>query len=181
MIILTLAIILGLIFIYNKTIRLKNLILEAESGVDVQLKRRYDLVPNLVKTVSAYCDHEAKTFEEVARLRTQTMNQKTLKEKESFENQFEHGLCTILGLKESYPNLKADAAFLKIQKELSLIEDDLQHARRYYNGVVRKFNSFINLFPVCLLKKIFALVDKPFFQLDGEHEKLVPNVKDFLS
>ena len=180
MIVFIFALILGLIFVYNNSIRLKNLILEAESGVDVQLKRRYDLVPNLVKTVSAYCDHEAKTFEEVARLRTQTMNQKTLKEKESFENQFEHGLCTILGLKESYPNLKADAVFLKIQKELSLIEDDLQHARRYYNGVVRKFNSFINLFPICLLKKIFKLSDEAFFQLEGNHEKAVPNVKDFL-
>ena len=81
-------------------------------------------------------------------------------------------------LREESPSF--NKFFLKIQKELSLIEDDLQHARRYYNGVVRKFNSFINLFPVCLLKKLFTLTDKPFFQLDGEHEKLVPNVKDFL-
>ena len=180
-ILIVLSFILGLIFIYNKTIHLKNLIMEAESGIDAQLKRRYDLAPNLVKTATAYCAHESKIFEEITRLRTQTMNQKTLKEKESFENQFEHGLCTILGLKESYPDLKADGVFLKIQKELALIEDDLQHARRYYNGVVRKFNTFINLFPVCLLKKLFMLTDKPFFQLDGEHEKLVPNVKDFLS
>ncbi len=180
MFIFILAFILGLIFIYNKTIHLKNLILEAESGVDVQLKRRYDLVPNLVKTVSAYCTHESKTVEEVVRLRNQTMNQKILQKKENLENQFEQGLCLILGLKEDYPNLKADEAFLKIQKELSLIEDDLQHARRYYNGVVRKFNSFINLFPICLLKKTFKLSDKSFFQLEGSHEKVVPNVKDFL-
>ena len=179
--ILILSLVIGYIFVYNKIVRLKNLLIEAESGIDVQLKRRYDLVPNLVKVAAAYCKHEAKTLEDVIRQRGNAMSKKTLSEKEDFENQFEQSLCAVLMLKENYPDLKANDLFLKLQKDLIVIEDDLNHARRYYNGVVRTFNTFINLFPVCCFKKSLKVSDYAFFQLDGSHEKNAPNIKDYLS
>ncbi|MBQ8251601.1 MAG: LemA family protein [Alphaproteobacteria bacterium] len=170
-----------LIWVYNKIVRLENLFIEAESGVEVQLKRRYDLVPNLVRVITGYCAHETKMLEDVTILRTKAMTTEKLAQKECFENQFEQGICTILMLKEDYPDLKANDMFNQLQKDLVLIEDDLQHARRYYNGIVRKFNTFINLFPICLFQKILKVSTKPFFQLDGVHEKNVPSIKECLN
>ena len=168
------------VWVYNRIIVLKNLLIEAESGVEVQLKRRYDLVPNLVRVVSAYCSHESDTLENVVQLRTKAMSTKKLVQKESVENQFEHSICGILMLKESYPDLKANEVFLKLQKDLVVIEDDLQYARRYYNGIVRTFNTFISVFPVCLFQKFLNVSEKPFFQLENIHEKNAPSIKDYL-
>ena len=169
------------IWVYNKVIRLKNLLFEAQSGVEVQLKRRYDLVPNLVKVVSSYCKQERGVFENVAKYRSQAMSILDLSKKESYENTLEKGLCSLLMLKEAYPELKASDIFLKLQQELVVIEDDLQYARRYYNGVVRNFNTFISLFPICLFQKILKVSTKPFFQLDGVHEKDTPSIKACLN
>ncbi len=170
-----------LVWVYNKVIRLKNLLFEAQSGVEVQLKRRYDLVPNLVKVVSSYCKQERGVFENVAKYRSQAMSILDLSKKESYENTLEKGLCSLLMLKEAYPELKASDIFLKLQQELVVIEDDLQYARRYYNGVVRSFNTFISLFPICLFQKILKVSTKPFFQLDGVHEKDAPSIKACLN
>ncbi len=170
-----------LIWVYNKIIRLENLFIEAESGVEVQLKRRYDLIPNLVRVVSGYCVYESKSLEDVITLRTKAMTTEKLAQKECFENQFEKGICTVLMLKENYPELKANELFHQLQQDLVLIEDDLQYARRYYNGVVRNFNTFINLFPICLFQKVLKVSAKPFFQLDGLHEKNVPSIKECLN
>ena len=168
------------IWVYNKVIYLKNLLLEAESGVAVQLKRRYDLVPNLVRVVSSYCKHETSALENVTQLRAQAMNVKDLEKKEAVENKLEESICAVLVLKENYPKLKANDLFIQLQKDLVLIEDDLQYSRRYYNGVVRKYNIFINLFPIFLFQKVLHVADRPFFQLDGVHEKSVPMIKDYL-
>lgn len=183
MIYIIFLIVLILLFVlgYNRIIVLKNLITEAESGVDVQLKRRYDLIPNLVRVASNYCAHESKTLENVVSLRTKAMATEKLSQKENLENQFEKGICAVLMLKENYPDLKANELFHKLQKDLVLIEDDLQYARRYYNGVVRTFNTFISLFPVCLFQKMLNVSVYPFFQLDEDHEKNVPSIKDYLN
>lgn len=180
-IIVLLSLIISFVLMYNKIIRLKNLLIEAESGVDVQLKRRYDLVPNLVKTISAYCKHESMTLENVIKLRSDAMKISDLSKKESLENEFEKGLCSILVLKENYPELKANDVLLKLQKDLIVIEDDLQQSRRYYNGIVRSFNTFINLIPVCFFKKFLKVSAKPFFQLDSLHEKNAPSIKECLN
>ena len=168
------------IWCYNRIIVLKNLLVEAESGVDVQLKRRYDLIPNLVRVASSYCAHESKTLENVISLRTKAMATEKLSQKEDLENQFEKGICAVLMLKEDYPDLKANELFHRLQKDLILIEDDLQYARRYYNGVVRTFNTFISVFPICLFQKLLNVSEKPFFQLENVHEKSVPSIKDYL-
>ncbi len=168
------------VWVYNKIVRLKNLLFEAQSGVEVQLKRRYDLVPNLIKVVSSYCKHEGEVFENVAKFRSQAMGVTNLSKKESFENLFEQGLCSLLILKEAYPILKSNDIFLKLQQELVMIEDDLQHARRYYNGVVRTFNTFINLFPICLFKCLLKVSDYGYFQLENVIEGQALRIKDYL-
>lgn len=140
------------VWIYNRIVKLKNLVIEAKRGIDAQLKRRYDLVPNLVKVESFYCKHESQILKDVIKLRSDAMKINDLNQKEQFENKLEQSLCSILVLKESYPDLKADKVFF-----------DLQHARRYYNGVVRNYNTFINFFPICCLKHFLNANDYNFF------------------
>lgn len=163
-----LLIVVGL---YNSVARLKILVDEAWSGIDVQLKRRYDLIPNLVETVKGYAKHERKTFEKIAELRTSAMNATTPEEKGKMENQLTGALKTLFAVAENYPQLKANENFLNLQSELSVIEGELQGARRYYNGAVRDFNTKIIMFPNNVIAGILGFKSREFFEAEEEEKK----------
>lgn len=178
-----LAIVLGLIgfviALYNGLVKLRILVEEAWSGIDVQLKRRYDLIPNIVETVKGYAKHEKDTFEKIAELRTLAMKTEGIEEKGKIENQLSTTLKTLFAVAENYPELKADSNFLDLQKTLQNIEEEIQGARRYYNGAVREFNLKLSVFPNNLVGKFLGFKNKEFFEAD-EVEKA--NVKvDFSS
>ena len=165
--------------VYNSLIRLRNKCKEAWSDIDTQLKRRYDLIPNLVETVKGYAKHEAQTFEKVTAARTAAMGAKSVQEKEQAENMLTGALKTIFALAENYPELKANTNFAELQKTLTEIEEHIQLSRRYYNATVRDFNTKIEVFPNNLLAGPFGFKKKEFFQADEEEKK---NVKvDFNS
>ncbi|MFA5947404.1 MAG: LemA family protein, partial [Candidatus Gracilibacteria bacterium] len=133
--------------IYNSLIKLKNKCNEAWADIDTQLKRRYDLIPNLVETVKGYASHEAGTLEKVTQARNMAMQAQNVHDKEQAENMLSGALKTIFALAENYPDLKANQNFLDLQKTLTDIEEHIQLSRRYYNATVRDFNTKIEVFP----------------------------------
>lgn len=161
------------IALYNGLISLKNIVEEAWSGIEVQLKRRYDLIPNLVETVKGYAKHEKGTFEKVAELRTAAMGNNSVAKQGEIENQLSQTLKSIFAVAESYPELKANENFLDLQKQLSEIEDSLQNARRYYNGTVRDFNTKIQIFPNSLIANLLGFKARDFFEANEEEKKNV--------
>ncbi|KUJ96392.1 MAG: Uncharacterized protein XD41_0628 [Desulfonauticus sp. 38_4375] len=167
-------IIIGFIFYYNKFIRLKNQAEESFSGIDVQLKRRHDLIPNLVEIVKGYAKHEKETLEKVIQARNMAINAQGVEDKAQAENMLTGALKTIFALSESYPNLKANTNFLDLQQTLSEIEDNIQLARRYYNAVTRDYNVLCESFPSVLIANIFGFKKRAFFEIE-EAEK--ENVK----
>jgi len=172
--ILLVAVIL-VISIYNKLVISRNRMLEAWSGIDVFLKKRHDLVPNLVATVKAYATHEKQTLEEITRYRSDAMQAKEQSARIESETGLEKALGRLMVVAERYPDLKANINFLELQKELSRIEEDLSYARRYYNGTVREFNIRIESFPSNIIAGLFRFVKGTFFEID-KTEKIVPNV-----
>ncbi len=161
------------IAIYNGLIRLKNKCSEAWSDIDTQLKRRYDLIPNLVETVKGYAQHEAGTLEKITQARTAAMNAKSLPEKEQAELSLTGALKTIFALAENYPDLKANQNFLDLQKNLSEIEEHIQLSRRYYNATVRDFNTKIEVFPNNLIAKPMGFAQREFFEADEGEKQTV--------
>ena len=157
--------------LYNSLIRLKNKTAEAWADIDVQLKRRYDLIPNLVETVKGYAKHEKGTFEEVAKLRSQAMQATTPAEKAKTENMLTETLKSLFALAESYPDLKANQNFLDLQSQLSTIEETIQQSRRYYNGNVRDFNIKIETFPNNLIAGTLGFKKFDFFEVANEKER----------
>jgi len=170
LILVALLVVVGLagIALYNGLVQLKILVDEAWSGIDVQLKRRYDLIPNLVETVKGYAAHEKGTFEKVAELRTASMNATSIEEKGKLENQLSGALKTLFAVAESYPELKANTNFLDLQSQLSLIEGEIQGARRYYNGTVRDYNTKILVFPNNLIAGMLGFKAREFFAAEEE-------------
>lgn len=167
------VIIMFVIGLYNSLVRLRVLVEEAWSGIDVQLKKRYDLIPNLVNTVKGYAKHESGVLEKVTEMRSVAMGAKTPDEKIAAENELTGTLKTLFAVAENYPDLKADASFLNLQTQLSSIEGDLEKARRYYNGTVREFNTKIVTFPNNIIAGILRFVAKPFFEAaDSERENV---------
>ena len=154
------------ILLYNRLTRLFNLKEEAWSGVDVQLKRRFDLVPNLVEVVKAYATHEQNTLLKVTEARSAVSHADTQNERIDAERSLSATLGRLLVVLENYPELKADAHFLDLQKELVVIEDDIQMARRYYNGTVREFNGAIQVFPAVLVSRSLGYSEAQFFSAD---------------
>jgi LemA protein len=138
---------LVLIVLYNRLVRLRNMVREGWSGIDVQLKRRANLIPNLVETVKGYIGHERDLLEKVTRLRSQSLQTGDLGEKQRVENALTGGLAHLFAVAEGYPELKANQNFQELQTQLSEIEDQIQLARRYYNGTVRNLNIAIESFP----------------------------------
>ncbi len=161
--------------IYNGFILLKNRVDEAWSDIEVQMKRRYDLIPNLVETVKGYAKHESSTLEKVIQARNIAMaNQGNVKETAQSENILTGALKSVFALSESYPELKANANFMELQRELRDTEDKLQAARRFYNGNVLALNTKIDMFPSNIVASMFHFEKRDFFEL-AEEEKEARN------
>ncbi len=161
------------VFLYNRLVRLKNRCDEGWSGVTVQLKRRRDLIPNLVECVKGYAKHEQSTLENVIELRNAAMNASAPADVAKAESNLSQGLKSLFALGESYPELKAGANFAKLQESLEKIEDDLQNARRYYNATARDLNTAIDTFPSNLIAKNFGFAKREFFDIDDREKENV--------
>jgi LemA protein len=164
------------IVIYNRFIRLRFLLKEAWSGIDVQLKRRHDVIPNIVNTVKGYARHERGLFEEITRLRSQVSGIARTKDRAALETDLSRFLKKLLVVVEAYPDLKASQSFLKLQETLSSIEDNLQMARRYYNGTVRNYNIAVESFPGNIIAALFSFKPADFFEIEYATERKVPDV-----
>jgi len=159
------------VFAYNRFVSLKNRAKEAWSDIDVQLKRRYNLIPNLVETVKGYASHERGLFEKVTEARTKAMGAKTVKEHSQAENMLSSALKTLFAVSENYPNLKASQNFLELQRELRDTEDKIQAARRFYNGNVRDLNIKIESFPSKIIAGLFRFKKMDLFEIEEEGAK----------
>jgi len=167
LIIVLIIIVLFAILSYNRLIRLVNQAKEAWADIDVQLKRRYDLIPNLVNTVKGYATHESTAFENVTKARAAAMGAGTLAEKGQAEQTLAASLKSVFAIAEAYPDLKANQNFLGLQSELTDTEDKIQAARRFYNGTVRDLNTAIQVFPGSIIAGSFHIVAMDYFQLDA--------------
>lgn len=166
-------------FLFNRLVGLKNRAASAWSDIDVQLKRRHDLVDNLVETVRGYTQHEKQTLEEVTRLRSQAEQNRTAglpAAAGASEAALTSRLTSLLAVVEAYPELKASARFLDLQRALTSVENDIQNARRYYNAVVRDLNTRIQSVPDLLIAGPLGFDQREFFQLDDPAEAAVPQV-----
>ena len=166
-----------IIGIFNSLVRLKNRTKEAWSDIDVQLKRRYDLIPNLVKTVKGYAAHEKEVFEKVTEARTRAMAGQTKEEKAGAENMLSNTLKTLFAVSENYPELKANANFLDLQRELADTENKIQASRRFYNGNVMDYNTKTKTFPTNLIAGVLGFKKEEFFGVEKEEEKQSVKVK----
>ncbi|MDE6274074.1 MAG: LemA family protein [Clostridiales bacterium] len=164
------------ISLYNKLQRLKNLTEEGWATIDVQLKKRYDLIPNLVETVKGYVKHESETLEKVISARNAAMTA-TGEAKLAAENTLTGTLKSLFALQEAYPQLKANANFIDLQNQLSGIETELASARRYYNATVKELNTKIDVFPSNLVARRMRLEKRTYFELDSAAERVAPSVK----
>lgn len=170
------AVIIAAVGIYNALIKLRNTSEQSWSDVDVQLKRRYDLVPNLVETVKGYASHEKETFEKVVEARNRAMGAASPEDKAQAENFLQSTLKSLFALAEAYPELKANQNFIELQTELSEIEEQIQLARRYYNAVVRDLNTKIESVPSNIVANMFGFEKREYFELDSTEERKVPEV-----
>jgi LemA protein len=170
------VLVLWVILTYNRFVVFRNRTKEAWSDIDVQLKRRYDLIPNLVSTVKGYAGHEREVFEKVTEARTRAMAAKGPKEASQAENALSGTLKTLFAVAENYPELKASSNFLELQKELSDTENKIQAARRFYNGNVRDMNTKIESFPANVVASTFGFKKAEFFELEEEAAKQPPAV-----
>lgn len=165
-----------LLVTYNGLIKSRNQTDEAWSDIDVQLKRRHDLIPNLVATVQGYASHESTVFTKVTEARSQAMQAKSIDEKIAAENQLMGTLKSLFAVAESYPDLKANQNFLQLQTELADTENKVQASRRFYNGNVRDFNTKIQVFPTNMIANFLQFKAYKFFEA-AEDEKEVPKVE----
>ena len=175
------ALLLLIVFIwyvatFNKLKRLKNLVDEGWATIDVQLKKRYDLIPNLVETVKGYAKHESGTLEAVIRARSAAINAKG-DERIAAENALTGTLKSLFKLKESYPELKANGNFMSLQSQLSEVETELASARRYYNGTVKEYNTSLDYFFTGMVARKMKLEIRAYFEVDDEEERKAPAVR----
>ena len=166
------------IVVFNKLVRTRQMAIEAWSGIDVQLKRRSDLVPNLVETVKGYAGHERGVLDEVTQLRgaARAVPQGDIAARAQAEGALSGALGRLFALSENYPDLKASANFLGLQQQLADLENELQMARRYYNGAVRNLNVMVQSFPSNLIAGIAGFATRDFFELDDAGERNAPQV-----
>jgi LemA protein len=165
------------LFNYNSLVKFSNFISEAWSGINVQLKKRHDLIPNLVETVKGYSKHEKTLLEEITKYRSVAISSHSIEKKAQAEAGLTDTLKTLFAVAENYPDLKANSNFMALQEELRSIENDIQYARRYYNGVVRDYNNMVQRFPSNIVANFFNFTTKPYFELSSEHEAANPQVK----
>lgn len=165
-----LAVVLGLVLWavlgYNGLVTFRNRVQEAWSDIDVQMKRRYELIPNLVNAVKGYASHESGVFEKVTNARSQAMQAGTIAEHAQSENMLTDALKSLFAVAEAYPDLKANTNFLELQRELSDTENKIQAARRFYNANVRDYNTKIETVPTNIIAGMFSFVKSEFFELD---------------
>jgi len=170
------ALVLYAVVIFNRLVRQRNVVREGWSGIDVQLRRRTDLVPNLVQTVQAYAAHERGLFEEVTKRRAGSIAASDVGGQAAAERALAGSLGRLLAVAEAYPELKADKNFLDLQGQLAEIEDQIQMARRYYNGAVRNLNISIESLPDVMLARLLGFKEEPFFELEDRAEAAAPQV-----
>ena len=160
------VLVVGLVALYNSLVRSRNRVEEAWSDIEVQLKRRYDLIPNLVNTVKGYAKQESSVFENVTKARTMAMGAGTMAEKLKDENMLSGALKSLFAVAEAYPDLKSNQNFMQMQSDLTDTEDKIQAARRFYNGTVRDYNTKLQVFPTNLIAGPFGFTKKEFFDID---------------
>ncbi|MBI2123800.1 MAG: LemA family protein [Candidatus Wildermuthbacteria bacterium] len=165
------------IVLYNRFVNLRNRVKEAFADIDVQLKRRYDLIPNLVEVVKGYASHEKGVFEKVTEARTRAMGAQSVHEKAQAENMLSQTLKSLFAVSENYPDLKASTNFLELQRELRDAEDKIQAARRFYNTVVMALNTGIESFPGNIVARIFGFKLQEFFEIEEAGQRETPKVK----
>lgn len=173
------AIALYAIMLYNGLVKARQVKEEAWSGIDVQLKRRADLIPNLIETVKGYAKHERETFEQVVELRNraQAVPAGDIQGRAAAEGLLGQALGKLVALAEAYPDLKANQNFSELQASLQTIEDEIQMSRRYYNGAARDLNVKVESFPSSLLASAFSFAKAPYFEIDNPADRAVPTVK----
>jgi len=176
LIVVVVGLVLYLMVAYNGLVRLKVQCDNAWSDIDVQLKRRYDLIPNIVETVKGYAAHEKGTLEAVVSARNQAMSAQGPAAKGEAEGMLTGALRQVFALAEAYPQLRAVESFTQLQNTLNQIEDSLQNARRYYNAVVRDFNTMIEQFPSNIVAGMGHFKEREFFQVSAPAEREVPKV-----
>ena len=168
-IIIAIIIVLAIAFVgmYNSFIKLKNSCEEAFSTMDVYMKKRFDLIPNLVETVKGYASHEKETLEKVMAARNGVQSAATVEEKMAQENVLTGTLKSLFAVAEAYPDLKANTNFLDLQNQLNLVEEDIANSRKYYNAVVKQFNTKCEMFPSNIIASMFHFERKPMFEVDS--------------
>lgn len=167
------------ITIYNGLVKNRQMVEEGWSGIDVQLKRRTDLIPNLMETVKGYMTHERDTLEAVTKARAAATSAAngTPEQRAAAEGQLSSALGRLIATAEAYPDLKANTNFLEFQTALQTVEDEIQMSRRYYNGAVRNLNVQVESFPSNLIANMFKFIKAQYFELENEADRQVPNVK----
>ena len=170
------VLLLGAVTIYNKLVTNKNLVAEGWSGIDVQLKRRNDLIPNLIESVKGYMGHERGVLDQVTELRTKSQAAQGVADQARVEGAMGAALANLFAVAENYPDLKASQNFMELQKSLADIEDQVQLARRYYNGTARNFNILIQSFPSNLMASAFHFTTVEYFEIEDAAERAVPKV-----
>ena len=177
---IVLALVLVVVFwgigVYNGLIRLRNMKDEGWSGIDVQLKRRHDLVGNLVNSVKGYMAHEKDVLEEIARMRSVAQNAAGVAQSAQAEGQLSQALGRLFAVMENYPQLRANENVMQLQNTLTSLEDEIQLARRYYNGTVREYNTRTEVFPASIIARQYGFQKAEFFELDSVAEREVPQV-----
>lgn len=178
-IILGLIVIIGLWLVLsrNSFVSIKNQVEEAFATMDVYLKKRYDLIPNLVETVKGYATHESETFTKVTAARTAAMNATSIDEKIANENALSGTLKSLFAVAEAYPQLQANTNFMDLQQQLKMLEDEIANSRKYYNAVVRTMNTKVESFPSNLVASIFGFKKQPFFEVGSAEERENVQVK----
>ncbi|MBP9989342.1 MAG: LemA family protein [Ruminococcus sp.] len=162
---------------YNGLIKLKNMVEEAFSTMDVYLQKRHDLIPNIVNTVKGYAKHESETLEKVIAARNQAATASTNEEKIQAEANLQGSLRGLFAVAENYPDLKANANFLDLQNKLTSVENDIANSRKYYNGVVKKFNTKIQVVPTNIIANIFHFEKQPLFTVNDDEDRKNVNVQ----
>ena len=166
-------VVISIIF-FNSLVRAKNRVEEAWSDIEVQLKRRYDLIPNLVNTVKGYAIHESTAFEKVTEARAKAMSAQTMTDHAGAEKMLGSAVSGIFGIAEAYPELKANTNFVELQRELADTENKIQASRRFYNGNVRDYNTSLQTFPGNVFAKMFSFTKKEFFDIDDNGPESKP-------
>lgn len=177
LIIILAAIVLWAIAAFNAFILRRRRTDEAWADIDVQLKRRYDLIPNLVESVKGYATHESKVFEQVTQARAQALGAKTVAEHGRAENMLTEALKSVFAVAEAYPQLRASENFKALQDELADTENKVQAARRFYNGNIRDLNVMIEQFPSNIIARLFGFKSREFFEISEAKEREAPAVK----